>query len=260
MQVSAWIDAFNNPVINVPQNLKQKDTGVKQIPKVILRHEALPLDSLNIFLLPQYGLVGEWEDKMILLADENLTTISWLNGKSYESVIQCGEQLIGKKDSTLFVIKQEKSEIKAKMNTVLFTLYPHNDNSFLVLSWGGILSTLLVLNTESDTYTEILRQPYDIWKIESNGEKIFLLVENSIFVIDEKGYPRKIYSCEQGINDISLTYYGLLIATDNNIMCMKTDKSIYAFYTEGAKRLWFDTSGLYALNIYNDLWFFENKQ
>ena len=137
-------------------------------------------------------------------------------------------------------------------------MFPHDDKSIFLLSWDDGISTILNINIENRTYSEVLRLPCDIWTIASNGQEIFALVENAVFAITEKGVPMKIYTAECGINDIALSSSGLLIATDEQILYIKTKDDMGVFYELGVKRLWTDNQGVYALDGSSDLLYFEN--
>ena len=254
-QVGSWIDTFEKPDLLNWKNTKKK-TKIKK-PIMLVHRDELRLDSLNMFVLPQYGLVAVSGDSLIVLKDTNLSSISWLNNKSYDHVISCGRKLIGKRDSTLYLIEEKEALQIIKYNTNDFSIFSHDENSILVMSWNEGLTTVMLVDIEKKTYTELLRIPYVIWSITSNGSNIYAIVENSLCVIDEKGYPLKIYTNDLGLNDITFSPYGLLVATDENILYVKSKGEMGVFFEKGAKRLWTDSQGVYALSCDYDLIYFK---
>lgn len=254
-QVKSWMNSFE---VQDLANIDMKNTKNKMEPRVLVKNTELPFDSLCLFTIPKYGLVTVWGDSMIVLKDKNLSAIAWKNNEQYSYVVPCGNKLIGKRDSILYVIGEEQSTKLLQLNTNEFSMFPHDDKSILLLSWDDGISTILIINTENNTYSEIVRLPCNIWTIVSNGQEIFALVENSIFAITKKGVPMKIYTAEYGINDIALSSSGLLIATDEQILYIKTKEEMAVFYEQGVKCLWVDDQGVYALDGSNDLLYFEN--
>lgn len=254
-QINSWMNSFEEPDL---ANIKAKTIISKKEPQVLVKCGELPLESLCLFILPQYGLVAVWGDSMIVLKDKNLEAIAWTNNEQYSYVVPCGNRLIGKRDSTLYVIDEEQSNKLLQLNTNEFSMFPHDERSIFLLSWDDGISTILNINTEDNSYSEVIRLPCNIWTIVSNGQEIFALVENSVFVITEKGVPAKMFTNEGGINDIALTSSGLLIATDEQILYIKSKEDMGVFYEEGAQRLWSDNHGIYVLDSSNDLLYFED--
>ena len=253
-QVNGWEKSFELSDI-ISFNTKPIEN--KREPQILVKSSELPLDSLCMFTLPQYGLVAVWGDSLMVLKDKNFGTIAWMNNEQYSDVVSCGNKLIGKKDSTLFFI-EEQSEKLLQLNTNVFTIFPNDNKSIYLLSWEDGMSTILCINIESRSYTEKIRLPYNIWTVVSNGQELFALVENAVFVIAENGIPVKLFTSELGINDIVLTEAGLLIATYEQILYVKSKEDIGVFYEEGVQRLWVDSQGVYALDGLNELLYFKN--
>lgn len=254
-QVDGWEKSFE---LSDLISLDTKPVENKREPQILVKSNELPLDSLCMFILPQYGLVAVWGDSLMVLKDKNFGTIVWMNNEQYSDVVSCGNKLIGKKDSTLYIIDEKQSEKLLQLNTNVFAIFPYDDNSIYLLSWEGGMSTMLYVNIESRSYTEKIRLPYNIWTVVSNGRELFALVENAVFVIAENGIPVKLFTSELGINDIALTEAGLLIATYEQILYVRSKEDIGVFYEEGVQRLWADGQGVYALDGLNELLYFKN--
>lgn len=257
IQVGSWIYSFEEPDL-LNGNSTKKKLKLKK-PVILVRHDELPLDSMSLFLLPKYGLVAASSDSLVVLSDSKLRSISWMNGESYDYVVTCGNKLIGKRDGALYVIDEKKSTKLLKFSTDDFSIFSHDEHSVLVLSWNEGLTTIIKVDVDNKTYAEMLRLPYVIWAIASNGKDMFALVENSLYIINENGFPIKMYTHEMGLNDLAFSPYGLLVASNDQIIYVKSKNEIGVFYEQGAKRLWTDSQGVYALNNDGDLLYFKNK-
>lgn len=254
-QVDGWEKSFE---LSDLISLNTKPAESKREPQILVKSNELPLDSLCMFTLPWYGLVAVWGDSLMVLKDKNFGTIAWMDKEQYSDVVPCGNKLIGKKDSTLYIIDEEQSEKLLQLNTEVFTIFPNDDKSIYLLSWEGGMSTILYVNIESRSYTEKIRLPYNIWTVVSNGRELFAVVENAVFVIAENGIPVKLFTSDLGINDIALTEAGLLIATYEQILYVRSKDDMGVYYDQGVQRLWADGQGVYALDGSNELLYFKN--
>lgn len=214
---------------------------------------------MSLFVLPEYGLVAAFDDSLVVLSDAKLGSIAWMNSEKYDYVVPCGNKLIGKRDGTLFVIDEKESTTLLKFSTNDFSIFSHDDHNVLVLSWNDGLTTVIKVDVDNKTYTEMMRLPYVIWAIASNGSEMFALVENSLYIINEKGFPIKMYTHDLGLNDLAFSPYGLLVATNEQILYIKSKDEMGIFYEQGAKRLWTDSQGVYAFNNNGDLLYFKKK-
>lgn len=252
-QIGLWDNEYKGrDIVQISKN-----TDKRKSPKVIVRHDELPIDSLALFVLPKYGLVGVWADSMIVLKDAKHNKVAWTNGEFYSYVIPCGGKLIGKCNQSLYVINEEQSDKLVDFSRQDFSLFNYDDNSLFVLYGTYDVSTILLLDVSNKSYSEILRIPYNIWSVASNGELIFTLVENEIFAIDLYGTPKKIFSSEDEVNDMVMTNDGLIIATDKNILRISGSQDNGIFYDKGAKRLWAEDDNLYVQNMEDDILYFK---
>lgn len=253
-QVDAFANAHNESnIFNLPGNNK----AIMKEPTVLVNHQEVPIDSLDIFTLPRYGLVGVWGDSLIVFKDKEFGTIAWLDKGIYSNVVPCGNKLIGKCKSSIYIVGEQEAIFLLDFDTSDYYLYAHDDKSvYLLFRYEG-LSTIIKVDVESNIHTEIVRIPQSIWSIASNGSVMFALVENTILTIDDKGMPKKIFDTDECINDIVFFSEGLLIGTDERIIQVKSAKNVTAFYDKGVKRLWFDGKNVYAQNEENDLLFFK---
>lgn len=257
IQVGSWIESFEEPDLLNWESTKKKMKVKKPI--VLVRYDELSLDSMSLFVLPEYGLVAAFDDSLVVLSDAKLGSIAWMNSEKYDYVVPCGNKLIGKRDGTLFVIDEKESTTLLKFSTNDFSIFSHDDHNVLVLSWNDGLTTVIKVDVDNKTYTEMMRLPYVIWAIASNGSEMFALVENSLYIINEKGFPIKMYTHDLGLNDLAFSPYGLLVATNEQILYIKSKDEMGIFYEQGAKRLWTDSQGVYAFNNNGDLLYFKKK-
>ncbi|MDO4993883.1 MAG: hypothetical protein Q4E32_02635 [Bacteroidales bacterium] len=258
-QLQNYINAFDEPaLLSLPEGrASKKKNGINVL--ILVDHRELALDSLDIFTLPAYGPVAVWGDSLMVLQDEHFGMISWTNGEVYSYVVPCGNVLVGKRGTSLYVVSESESSLLMDFGTNEFSLFPSDDHSVLCVFRDEDASTITKVDVEQRTKNDLVSLPLNVWSVTSNGVAVFALIENTVFLMDENGSPTKLYEDEERINDIVCSSLGLNIATDSRVIRFKSANDCDVIYDKGAKRLWFDGMYVYAQNEENDLIKFNEK-
>lgn len=253
-QTDEYASSFEKP--SILTILESNESKVAEA-IILVNNQELPMDSLDIFVLPRYGLVAVWGDSLIVLKDNDMGAIAWLDGGIYSAVVPCGDKLIGKCKNSLYLIGEQEPSLLMNFDTNDFYVYPNNETSVLLLFRHEGISIIIKVDIEHRTYKELVRIPHSIWSIASNGNTTFALIDNTVFAIANNGSPTKFFEVEECINDIVICSGGLLIATDKRIILVGSFHNADIFYDKGVKKLWFDGQNVYAQNRGNDLLIFK---
>jgi hypothetical protein len=100
-------------------------------------------------------------------------------------------------------------------------------------------------------YDELLRTPSDIRKVVSNGMVTLVLIDDRI--IDISHQPTLFYTGKTTINDLCMTNEGILFATNEKVVLLKSPEVSYVFADEGSSNLWCDGSDIYLINTQGEL-------
>lgn len=250
-----WDWASNEKNILSVEHKKLENIG--QSPVLLLSHDEFSLDSVTLFILPGYGLVMSAGDSLMVLKDSLLKCVAWQDGRDYYNVVACGNKLIGRTDNAVYDIEDQTGMPLVEFDTEEFMLFANDSRSIYALVWYDNISSVIKIDVEDKSYTEILRLGLPVWKVESNGAKTFILIENSIYILTEDGEPHLFYRSESTINDLVFSAWGLLLATDDEIIRISSLSDTGTFYPYGAYRIWTDGNEVYMLDIECNLLYIE---
>lgn len=236
---------------------KKSKKKTKQ-PEILVSKDELCLDSVDLFILPQYGLVMQVGDSMRVLKDYELRAVAWADGKRHSYIVPCGDKLIGRDNKAIYDIKKANSARLLEFDTQDFSIFADNDSSVYCVFWYEDISSIFKINVINCKYDEIVRLPDFVWKIESDGQDAFVMIDNSIFVLNSQGTPHMFYKSEEYINDVVLSPWGILIATEKEIIRIKSASECETFYPVVAKHLWCDGNEVYIQSKEGDLLYMEN--
>lgn len=259
-QIEAWKKAMEETVmINSVPSIKTHDSnnsGGRNY-EVLFSKDDIDIDSLSLFLLPQYGLVALAADSMVVLKEPDLPTLTWIDGGFYSHVVICGEALIGKSGNSIFNVREQDSQRLLELDTEDISLFACDNYNFFVVCYYDDLSSIMKVNLQDKTANELVRIPARVWSVASNGSTTLLLVENDIYVLTSAEVPRKIYTDDNEVYDIVLSPIGLLIATNKAILLVRDMTHIEVFCSKGACRLWCDGNDVFAQTTDGELIYFE---
>ncbi len=227
-------------------------------PILLLSHDEFSVDSTSFFVLPAYGLVMPVGDSLMLLKDRSLSTVAWQDGRSYPFALACGDRLIGRTSDALYEITDQPTAPFLQFDTDAFALFSNDKNSLYALFSYDDLSSIFKINLETKHYQEIARLPEYVWKVEANGEKCFILIDNAIYWLNEEGEPHLFYRSEESINDLVFSPWGVLMATDKEIVRIVSGSKTESFYPYGAYRVWIDGNEIYLLDMEENVLWIEN--
>jgi hypothetical protein len=137
-------------------------------------------------------------------------------------------------------------------------LFAKDNQSVLALVWYGDISSVIEINVATKSYEELIRIDRTIWKVESNGEKSFILIGDDIYLLSDEGEPHLFYRSETTINDLVFSPWGLLLATDTEVVRIISPTQTETFYPYGAYRVWVDGKEVYLLDSECNLLYMEN--
>lgn len=249
----AWHRAAKEKAVIEKTNF-EKNINNSEKPVLLVSKDEMCIDSADMFILPEYGLVLMHEDSMMILKDYELRSVSWKNNEKISYIVPCGKKLIGKSNHLIIEYSIGDFSNLMSFDTEDFSIFYNDDQSIFALFWYKGISSLIRIDVYDNMYDEVARLPMEIWKIEANGKNAFILLENSILSLDiASGDIGKLYSSDKAINDIVLTSNGLLIATDLEISRISLSKEQSIFYNEGAKRIWCEDNEIYIQDINGNL-------
>ena len=235
----------------------KKMENIGQSPVLLLSHDEFSLDSVTLFVLPGYGLVMPAGDSLMVLKDSSLNCVAWQDGRDYYNVVACGNKLAGRTDNAVYIIGDTTGVPLVEFDTEEFMLFANDSRSIYALVWYSNISSVIKIDVEDKSYTEVLRLGLPVWKVESNGIKTFILIENSIYILTEDGDPHLFYKSGSAINDLVFSPWGLLLATDEEIIRISTLSDTETFYPHGAYRVWTDGNEVYILDMDCNLLYIE---
>lgn len=256
--LESWDKAnMEDNVIDLNLKDKKSKKNAKQ-PEVLVSREEICLDSFDLFILPQYGLVMQIGDSMRVLKDYELRAVSWADGKRHSYIVPCGDKLIGRDDRAIYDIKKANSAKILEFDTSDFSLFAGNDSTIYCVFWYENISSIFKVNVVNSTYNEIARLPAYIWKVESNGTEAFVMIDNTILVLNNDETPHMFYKSDDYINDVTLSPWGILIATDKEIIRIKSATECETFYAIAAKHIWCDGNEVYIQSKAGDLLYMKD--
>lgn len=260
----ASIDLFDNMRTSSEDEEKWFTTLTKSNPKIdisdnecysqrkdlMVQGGSIPLDSLNINVLPWSGCVVYMGDSLMYLDDKRGRDLCQpLN--SLNEITLCGNRIFGKNKNVIFEIVNNKEIPFCTFSTNDFRIIPDSDTSLLIHSNILWISTVMRLNILKKTYSELARTEIPIRKVVSNGRIVAALIDDCIMRID--GDPQLIYCSTSHINDICFSLRGLLVATDKNIMLLNDQKEACVFDSYRSTKIFFDYENVYTITGENNL-------
>ena len=232
--------------------------SLPQEPILLLSSDELEIDSVSLFVLPNYGLVMPVGDSLMVLKDRSLNCVAWQDGREYYQVVPCGDRLIGQAGAGIYDLAQRTAEPLVAFDTEDFMLFAKDNQSVLALVWYGDISSVIEINVATKSYEELIRIDQAIWKVESNGEKTFILIGDDIYLLSDEGEPHLFYRSETPINDLVFSPWGLLLATDTEVVRIISPTQTETFYPYGAYRVWVDGKEVYLLDSECNLLYMED--
>lgn len=232
--------------------------SLPQEPILLLANDELEIDSVSLFVLPNYGLVMPVGDSLMVLKDRSLNCVAWQDGREYYQVVPCGDRLIGQSETGIYDLAQRTSEPLVAFDTSDYMLFAKDNQSVLALVWYDDISSVIELNVATKSYEELIRIDQAIWKVESNGEKTFILIGEDIYLLSDEGEPHLFYRSETTINDLVFSPWGLLLATDTEVVRIISPTQTETFYPYGAYRVWVDGKEVYLLDSECNLLYMED--
>lgn len=236
------------PTITLPQKMAQVNDYTKL---VLFKKSQLDISQHDLATLPGMGCVILMGDSLLLLDDNELPILNWGLHRNVEEVTVCGSRTFAKIDNKIVEITPGSTTDVLTLETEDFHLYPESERSLVVKAVVGSLTIVARVNVENKKYDEILRVPQQMQKIEANSKVVLALSGSKI--IDITGDPDLFYSAPSPINDMVMCEEGLLVASDKNILLLKSPEDVSIFCKEGAKRLWYDGDDIYAQDLKDNL-------
>lgn len=248
-QLDMWYGALWSEDPFVKQVNEMQCTGYERIR--LLEKDVIDLKVFNITTLPDMGCVILYGDSVVLLDNDSLPVLRWGIEEDISQVIACGTRTIGKQSQKIVGITENGVFTICYFDNEEFNIYPETDSTFLVCS--HMLDLFMVTRFHANTfhYDEMLRTPSVIRKVVSNGTVTLVLTDDRI--IDISHQPTLFYSGETTINDLCMTKEGMLFATNEKVVLLKSPEVSFVFADEGASNLWCDGSDIYLINTQGEL-------
>ncbi|OKZ19320.1 MAG: hypothetical protein BHV77_12290 [Bacteroides sp. 43_108] len=259
--IDDWISALEKEAlvdIKSPEGAG-KSLHKKPYPVLLISHDELLLDSTDIFVIPGCGPVMILEDSMLVLKDYQLRKVAWKDNLRHTYVIPCGNYLISRIDNKIYSIYDGTSKCLLELDTNNISIFSNSENSFFFVAFYNEISAIYKVDIVNRKYDEICRIPFYVWKLEANNDDIYILLNNKILTIgDGNTKPCVLYNVTDGLNDMILSPWGMLVATDSNILRLNSKGEQTVFYENGAKQIWVDGNEVYFLSLEGDLLYFED--
>ena len=228
-------------------------------PILLVSHNELLLDSAEIFVIPGCGPVMILEDSMLVLKDYQLRKVAWKDNLLHTYVIPCGNFLISRINNKIYTIYNGASKCLLELDTNNFSIFSNDNKSFFFVAYYDEISAIYKVDVVNQKCDEICRIPLSVWKIEAYNDDIYALLGNRILSIGSQGTkPCVLYNVVDGLNDMVLSPWGMLVATNNSIFRLNSIGEKTIFYKDGAKQIWIDGNEVYFLSLKGDLLYFED--
>jgi len=252
-----WNEAlqFDNPLIKPSSNWKAVQGYTKTL---LIEKGQLNLNNFNITSLPNMGCVALIGDSILLLDNDSLPFLQWKVESNISEVVVCGARTFGKQDYKIVEIKDDSLIVVCEFESDEFNIYSETDNTLLICAKIFDLNIVTRINVEEMKYDELLRTTSSIRKVVSNGKAVFALLKDRIIEISK--HPTLFYFSKNGINDICMCPDGLLLATDETIVLLKSSNETFSFDKNGATRLWCDGTDIYVIDTKGNLIRYSKKQ
>lgn len=231
----------------------QRSEHLAQEPILLLSHEEFAVDSATLFILPSYGLVMPVGDSLLILKDRSLNALSWQDGRRYSSAFACGDWLIGRQGATIYPIEATPQPPLLEFDTEEYALFAGDDGALYGLFWYEQLTSLYRFDLSTKQYEEVVRLPLPMWKVVANEHRRFVLVDDEIYQLNDKGEPTLFYRSAEPICDLDFSPWGLLLTTESEVIRILSPTQTETFYPYGAYQLWIDGNEVYLLDCNCDL-------
>lgn len=252
-----WNEALHSdkPLIKPSSNWKAVQGYAKTL---LIEKGQLNLNKFNITSLPNMGCVALIGDSILLLDSDSLTYLQWNVESNISEVVVCGARTFGKQDYRIVELKDDSLDIICELESDDFDIYPETDNSLILCARIFDLTIVTRINVDELKYDELLRTTSSIKKIVSNGTAVFALLEDRIIEVSKS--PTLFYYSPNAINDICMCSDGLLLATDEKIVLLKSSNETFSFEKSGASRLWCDGTDIYIIDTKGNLIRYSKNQ
>lgn len=260
-EIDNWISALEKDALMDIESSEERKTNLHQkpYPVLLVSHDEILLDSADIFVIPGCGPVMVLEDSMLVLKDYQLRKVAWKDNLRHTYVIPCGDCLISRIDNKIYSIHEGVSKCLLELDTDNISIFSNNEKSFFFVAFYDEMSAIYKVDISNGKCDEICRIPFFIWKIEANNDDIYILLNDKILTIGKGNTkPYVLYNVKDGLNDMILSPWGMLVATDKNILRLNSKGEQTLFYNNGAKQIWVDGNEFYFLSLEGDLLYFEN--
>lgn len=260
-EIDNWISALEKDALVDIESSEERKTNLHQktYPVLLVSHDELLLDSTDIFVIPGCGPVMVLEDSMLVLKDYQLRKVAWKDNLRHTYVIPCGDCLISRIDNKIYSIHEGVSKCLLELDTDNISIFSNNEKSFFFVAFYDEISAVYKVDISNSKCDEICRIPFFVWKIEANNDDIYILLNDKILTVGKGNTkPYVLYNVKDGLNDMIFSPWGMLVATDKNILRLNSKGEQTLFYNNGAKQIWVDGNEFYFLSLEGDLLYFEN--
>lgn len=260
-EIDNWISALEKDALVDIESSEERKINLHQktYPVLLVSHDEISLDSTDIFVIPGCGPVMVLEDSMLVLKDYQLRKVAWKDNLRHTYVIPCGDCLISRIDNKIYSIHEGISKCLLELDTDNISIFSNNDKSFFFVAFYDEMSAIYKVDISNNRCDEICRIPFFVWKIEANNDDIYILLNDKILTVGKGNTkPYVLYNVKDGLNDMILSPWGMLVATDKNILRLNSRGEQTMFYNNGAKQIWVDGNEFYFLSLEGDLLYFEN--
>ena len=256
-EVFRWNEALHSdkPLITPSSNWKAVQGYTKTL---LIEKGQLNLNKFNITSLPNMGCVTLIGDSILLLDNDSLPFLQWNVESNISEVVVCGARTFGKQDYKIVEIEDDGLKVICEFESDEFNIYPETDNTLLICAKIFDMNIVTRINVKEMKYDELLRTTSSIRKVVSNRTAVFALLTDRI--IEISNYPTLFYYSPNCINDICMCPDGLLLATDDTIVLLKSANDTFSFDKSGASRLWCDGADIYVIDTEGNLIRFSKNQ
>ena len=249
-EVYRWNEALHSdkPLITPSSDWKAVQGYTKTL---LIEKGQLNLNKFNITSLPNMGCVALIGDSILLLDNDSLPFLQWNVESDISEVVVCGARTFGKQDYKIVEIKDDGLEVICEFESDEFNIYSETDNTLLICAKIFDMNIVTRINVEEMKYDELLRTTSSIRKVVSNRTAVLALLTERIIEISNN--PTLFYYSPNCINDICMCPDGLLLATDDTVVLLKSAHEKFSFDKSGASRLWCDGTDVYMIDTKGNL-------
>lgn len=222
----------------------------------IVGHDEMNIEPAEIVHLPGLGL-ALWSDgdTLMFLDAPDLSAICFREPTRCRSLVALRSGIYAADGDSICRLATDSlpSRFVGRLDNEQFTLHQATDSTFYALTADEEFSCVYEIYPEISQCEPIASFKGPIQKIESNGKKVVMWIDDALMSLADDGIVTPVYSADD-ISDFTVTPLGIMIATAEGLVWLTGPDKGAVIVKEPVKALWWDDADvLYYLTAEGDL-------